>query len=178
MMFEQKFAFLLVVFCLYAAFWHWFFTGFFYFLSDFLLSDFPYLIFVHFRSSILSLFIENSLNCMSGLVRLCFLFRQQDFCYDHLTSQSPLQICFVFICSYIFNWIACVTSFFTLYRECFFVKSRDQMFGHTWLTSLSKMTFSLCNWLFFTLIQTDKVKWVCTALTEGYFRAANRISSN
>ena len=36
------------------------------------------------------------------------------------------------------------------------------------------MTSSLWNWLLFTLIQRDKVKWVCVTLNEGYLRAANR----
>ena len=38
---------------------------------------------------------------------------RRDFCYDHMTSQS-LKICFLFIRSCNFNWIACVTSFFAL----------------------------------------------------------------
>ena len=42
---------------------------------------------------VLCLVNENSLNCSSALVLLCFLFRRQEFCYDHKTSQT-LQICF------------------------------------------------------------------------------------
>ena len=40
------------------------------------------------------------------------------------------------------------------------------------------MTSSLWNWLLFTLIQRDKVKWVCVTLNEGYLRSANRGSNN
>ena len=59
-----------------------------------------------------------------GLLLVFHLFRRQDFCYDHMTSQ-PLQICFLFIRSCNFNWIACATSFFTLSGASFFVHSRD-----------------------------------------------------
>ena len=54
------------------------------------------------------------------------------------------------------------------------VYSPDYFSGHTWLISLSKMTSSLWNWVFFTLIQRDDVKWMCATLNEGYLRAANR----
>ena len=37
----------------------------------------------------------NSVDFNSGFVRLCF-FRQQDFGHGHMTSKSPLQICFMF----------------------------------------------------------------------------------
>ena len=40
------------------------------------------------------------------------------------------------------------------------------------------MTSSLWNWLLFTFIQRDKVKWVCVTLNEGYQRAANRGRKN
>ena len=40
------------------------------------------------------------------------------------------------------------------------------------------MTSSLWNWLLFTLIQRDKVKWVCVILNEDSLRAANRGSKN
>ena len=40
------------------------------------------------------------------------------------------------------------------------------------------MTSSIWNWLLFTLIQRDKVKWVCVTLNEGYLRPANRGSNN
>ena len=36
------------------------------------------------------------------------------------------------------------------------------------------MASSLWNWLLFTLIHRDKVKWVCATLNEGYLRAGNR----
>ena len=48
----------------------------------------------------------------------------RDFCSDHMTSQS-LQICFLFIHSCSFNWIACVTSFFALSGASFFVHWSD-----------------------------------------------------
>ena len=41
----------------------------------------------------------------------------------------------------------------------------------------SKMTSSLWNWLFFTLIQRDKVTWVYITLIGGSSRAANRSSN-
>ena len=107
---------------------------------------------------VFSLVNENSLNCTSGVVVLCFLFRQE-FCYDHITSQS-LQICsnFLFTCSYNFNWCACLTSFFALCGASFLFICVINFL--TWLTSLSKMTSSLWNWLF-TLIQRDKIKRMC-----------------
>ena len=40
------------------------------------------------------------------------------------------------------------------------------------------MTSSIRNWLLFTLLQRDKVKWVCVTLNEGYLRSANRGSNN
>ena len=84
---------------------------------------------------------------------------------------------FLFIRSCNFNSIACVTSFFALGGASFFVHARDYIFGQTWLTSLSKLTSSIWNWLLFTLIQRDKVKWVCVTLNEGYLRSANRGSN-
>ena len=63
-----------------------------------------------------------------------------------ISSSFFTQAYFLFILSYNFNWIACVTSFFTLF---FFVHSPYYVFGYTWLTSLLKLTSSLWNWLFF-----------------------------
>ena len=40
------------------------------------------------------------------------------------------------------------------------------------------MTSSLWNWLLFTLIQRDKIKWVCVTLNEGYLRSAKRGTNN
>ena len=84
---------------------------------------------------------------------------------------------FLFIGSCNFNWIACVTSFFAL-SGASFLFMRVIKFLVSWLTSLSKMTSSLWNWLLFTLIRRDKVKWVCVTLNEGYLRSANRGSNN
>ena len=42
----------------------------------------------------------------------------------------------------------------------------------------SQKWLSIWNWLLFTLIQRDKVKWVCVTLNEGYLRSANRGSNN
>ena len=39
---------------------------------------------------------ENSLNCTSGLVLLCFFFRQ-NFCYDHMTSQTLNLLFYSFV---------------------------------------------------------------------------------
>ena len=113
---------------------------------------------------------------MSGLVLLFFLFRCQDFCYDHMRSQS-LQICFLSIRSCHFNWMACVTLIFTLSGANFFVHSRDLVFGHTWLTSLLN-DFLTLNLTFIFLRQGGKLRWVCVILIEGYLRAANRSSCN
>ena len=77
---------------------------------------------------------------------------------------------FLFIRSCNFNWIACVTSFFALSGASFFVHLLDYIFGQTWLTSLTKMTSSLWNWLLFTLIQRDKVKWVFLSVFLLFFR--------
>ena len=41
------------------------------------------------------------------------------------------------------------------------------------LTSLSKMTSWLWNWLLFILIQRDKVKWMFVTPIDGYLRAPN-----
>ena len=84
---------------------------------------------------------------------------------------------FLFIRSCNFNWIACVTSFFAL-SGASFLFMRVLKFLVTLDTSLSRMTSSIWNWLLFTLIQRDKVKWVCVTLNEGYLRSANRGSKN
>ena len=92
--------------------------GFFrFFMGPFFLNDFPNPIIVHSRSCFL-LKDKFFWNCCSGLVLLWSLFCKHDFCYDHKTSQSPLQICFLFIRSCNFSWIACVTSFFTHSGGC------------------------------------------------------------
>ena len=111
-------------------------------------------------------------------VRTCrarFLFRRQDFCWDNLTSQL-LQICFLFIRLCNFKWSACVTSFFTLIGASFlfirvkkFLVTRDLPHSQKWLPR-SKIDF------YFTLIQRDKVKWLCVTLIGGYLRALNRSS--
>ena len=41
-----------------------------------------------------------------------------------------------------------------------------------------KNDFLTWSWLLFTLIQRDKVKWVCVTLNEGYLRAAYKGSKN
>ena len=68
----------------------------------------------------------------------------------------------------------CVWRHFSLLVEqVFFCSIAWLIFGHTWLTSPSKMT-SLWNWLLFILIERDKIKRVCVTLNEGYLTAANR----
>ena len=54
-----------------------------------------------------------------------------------------------------------------------------------WLNFWSHLTyltlkndFLILKLTFFTLIQREKVKWVCVTLNEGYLRAANRGSKN
>ena len=85
-----------------------------------------------------------------------FLFRCQDICYDHMTSQS-LQISSLFIHSCNFNWSACVTSFFTLSWASFlfirvikFLVVRD-------LPHYQKLLPD-SEIVFFRLIQRDKIK--------------------
>ena len=89
-----------------------------------------------------------------------FLFRRQDFCYNHMTSQ-PIQSCFLFICSCNYNLIACFTSFFTLSGK-FYFHLRDHKFLVTWLTSLKNG--------FLTLKLTCQSDW-------RVFEADNRRSS-
>ena len=72
-----------------------------------------------------------------------FLFRRQDFCYDHMTSQ-PLQICFLFIRSWNFNWSACVTIFFALNGASFFC-------SFAWLKFWSRRTYLTLKNDFLTL---------------------------
>ena len=69
-MFEQKFGFPVVVFCSHAAISLRFLLFFRFFGSDFVLNGFPNPFIVHSRSRFLV--NENSLNCKSGLVLLCF----------------------------------------------------------------------------------------------------------
>ena len=150
-MFVQEFAFSLVVFFTCR------FLTFFLVLISFKL-NFLEVVFQIQSQSILGLLVcfvnENSLNRTSGLVLLYFfLFQRQDFFFDRMTSSS-IHICFLFIHSCNFNWIACVASFFTL------------IWARNW------------NWIFLTLIQRDKVKWMRVDLMEGYLRAANKSSKN
>ena len=64
---------------------------------------------------------------------------------------------------------------FSLLVERFFCSFAWLSFwSHLTYLPLSKMISSLWNWLLFTLIQRDKVKWVCVTLNEGYLRSANR----
>ena len=106
-----------------------------------------------------------------------FLYVQFPLCSIRCFNNYRRHSHFLFIRSCNFNWIACVTSFFALSGASFFLLIRV-IFGHTWLTSLSKTTSSLWNWLWFTLMQRDKVKWVCVTRNEGYLRSANRGSNN
>ena len=76
-----------------------------------------------------------TLRVLPDFFRSCFLFRQ-DFCYDHMTSQS--QICFLFIRSRNINWIACVTSFFTYGRG---------FFSFEWLSFWEHVTYLNKKWL-------------------------------
>ena len=119
-------------------------------------NGFPNSIVVRSRSS---LFNEISLNCSSGLVLPYFIFCQQNVCYDHMTSQSPLQVCFLFIHSCKCNWVACVMSFFTLWWRVFYVYSPDIIFAHTRLTH-KKLRNDILT-LKLTLIKRHKVEWVC-----------------
>ena len=105
-MFEQKFAFSIVVFCSHAAISLWFLLFFQFFGSDFFLNGFSNPFIVRFRSSFLV--NENSLNCTSGLVLLCFFYFVVMIFVMTIWRHSH----FLSIRSCNFNWIACVTSFF------------------------------------------------------------------
>ena len=83
---------------------------------------------------------------------------------------------FLFSRSCNFNWIACVTSFFALSGEFFCSCAWLNFWSH--LTYLTLKNDFLTLKLTFTLIQRDKVKWVCVTLNEGYLRSANRGSNN
>ena len=129
------------------------------------------------KCSELKLKVINSRTAIAGAIidLLLFFYFVVRICYDNMTSQ-PLQIYSLFIHSCNFIWVASVTSFFhfsLLLEQVFFVH-----FGHTWLTALSIITSWLWNWLFFTLIQRDTVKWVRVTLNEGYRREANRRSND
>ena len=154
-----------------AAFWHWFSVFSWFFHLIFLEMVFP----IH-SLSVLGLVVckvnENSLNCTSGLVLLCFI--------SSWFLLRPYDVTATF-CSFVHaisTELHAWRLFWLLLERVFFVHSRDKIFGHTWLTSLSEMTSSLWNWLLFALIQRDKVKWVCVTLNEGYLRSANRGSNN
>ena len=82
-----------------------------------------------------------------------------------MASQS-LQICFLFIRSCNLTEVRVWRHFSLLVERVFFVQSRDWIFGHIWLTSLSKMTSSLWSWLIFTFIQRDMFKWLCVTLND------------
>ena len=82
-----------------------------------------------------------------------------------------------FIRSFPFNWSACVTFFFAL-RGASFLFIREIKFLVTLDLPLSKMTSSPWSSLLYTLIQRDKVRWMCVTLNKGYLRAANRGSKN
>ena len=118
-MFEQKFAFSIVVFCSHAAISVWFLLFFRFLELDFFLNGFPNPFIVRSRPS----FLYSQWKFFELYVRSCravFLFRRQEFYYDHMTSQ-PLQIFLLFIRSCNFNWFACATSFFTLSGASFFL---------------------------------------------------------
>ena len=154
-MFEQKFAFSLVVFCSHAPISIWLLLFFLIFWIGFFNS----------RTA--------TAGAIIGLLLVFFLYRRHDFCYDHMTSQ-PL-----FVHSFRQFQLNCMCDviFRSQWSEFFCSCAWLNFWSH--LTySLSKMTFSLWNWLLFTLFQRDKVKWVCVTLTEGYLRAANRGSKN
>ena len=74
----------------------------------------------------------------------CLLYRRQDFCYNHMKSQ-PL------FCSFVHAILTGMRGWphFSLSGERIFCSFAWLNFGHTWVTSLSKMTSSLWNWLFF-----------------------------
>ena len=144
-----------------------------FFQSDFFRNGFQYSLLVRSGSSCLF----SQWKCFQLYVRTCpamfFLFRFLLRPYD-VTATSNL----LFVhCSCNFNWSACVTSFLLLVERVFcsirvikFLVTLDLPHSQKWLPDW--------NWLLFTLIQRDKVKWVCVTLNEGYLRAANRGSKN
>ena len=138
------------------------FLDFWLFASDFFLNGFPNP-FIAVLGLVFCLVNENSLNCTSGLVLLCFFFISSSRFllrpYDVTTISNLL-----FVHSFIQFQLKCVCDvFFALSGASFFVHSRGWTFGHT-LTYLTlkndfltlKLTFirfnsksQLCllNWL-------------------------------
>ena len=104
------------------------------------------LIFTVFRFFGLHFFLNGFSNPLTVRSRSSFLFRQWKFFELYVRT--------------------CPAMFFLFIRVIKFLVTLD--LPH------SKMTSSLLNWLLFTLIQKDKVKWVCVTLNEDYWRAANR----
>ena len=115
-----------------------------------------HLIFLHctcfFHCILLFYFFFNSREAIAeaiiGVLLVFYLFCRHDFCYDHMTSHR-LQICFLFIRSCNFNWIACVTSFsplvelvFLFIRVIKFLVTRDLPYSQKWLPH-SEIDFSL-----------------------------------
>ena len=81
------------------------------------------------------------------------------------------SICFLFIPSCNFYWIAFVTSFLTDFVANLFWSLEWLFFCHTWLTSLSKITCPLVDWFWRTFAEGDKVSWgYCSWIL---FEAAN-----
>ena len=108
-MFEQKFAFSLVVFCSHAAISLWFLLFFRFFRSDFFLNGFSNPFIVLSRSS----FLFSQWKFFELYVRTCpamfFYFVVMIF-----VTTIWRHSYFLFIRSCNFNWIACVTSFFAV----------------------------------------------------------------
>ena len=102
-----------------------------------------------------------------------FLFRPYDATTTSnlLFTHSFLQFQLKFVRDVVFR-SKCIVFF------CSFAWLNIWTYLHTWLTSLWKVTSSLQYWLFFTLIQRDKVNWMCVTLNEGYSGATNRDSNN
>ena len=109
-------------------------------------------------------FSFNSLNCISGLVLLCCFFIAIFVTTIWRHNHFPSDFC-LFV--YAISTELRVWRHFSLLVERVFC-------SFAWLNFWSHLTYlthkndSLWTWLLITLIQRDKVKWVCVTLNEGY----------
>ena len=131
--FEQKFAFSLVVFCSHAAIWLWFLLFFRFFGSIFLLNGFTNPFIIRCRSS----FLFSQWKFFELYVRTCpamFFYFVMIFV---TTIWRHSHFLFIRLCN--INWNECLTSFFALSGESF-VHARDLNF---W----SHLTYLTQKWL-------------------------------
>ena len=86
--------------------------------------------------------------------------------FVHLFMQFHLKCVrdFIFVERVFFYSIA----WFNFWSHLTYLTHKNDFELWNWLTLNFEISHSLWNWLLFTLIQRDKVKWVCVTLNEGY----------